>query len=184
MLLYPFFIRLSFILQCKTQVHGSETRFCQKPSSAAFSTSKEPEFYGHLSALPFQSLWKTADSPELAQGHHQRARPGLIDSCWQRWEDFCYLPAASFQVHRACPAEGTTEVTMEDPKHQETSGFGRRCTTQANSSCRGHLTCGTSWRWQQNWTQHSNSKVPSDHKVSPRLSHCPALLALTQPSNS
>lgn len=66
-------------------------------------------------------------SPELALGHHRRARSCLIDLCWQRWADFYCLPAASFQVRRVNPAEGTTEVNMV------TSGFGRGHTTQATA---------------------------------------------------
>lgn len=146
-------------------------------SQATFSTSKEPEFYCYLSVLPFWSFWKTKNSPELTQGHHRRVRPGLTDLCWQRWEDFCYLPAAFFQVHRAFPAERTTEVKMVDQEHEETSEFGRGHTTQANSFSRAWLSHGTSWQEQENWTQGSASKWPSVHVVSPGLPHCPALLA-------
>ena len=143
-----FFSRLSFILLCKPQMHGSETRFCQQTSSAAFPALKELVFCCHLSMLPFQSLWKIEDSPESAQGRHQRAISGLIDSCWQRWEDFCYLPAASFQVHRVHPAERTTQVKVADQKHQETSGFGRGHMTQANILSQDALTHSTSWQWR------------------------------------
>lgn len=114
---------LSFLLLFSTTNHR-----CMDPR-LGFQHSQALLRFQHYKNINFSVIYlccpsnppeRLENSPELRQGHHQRARSCLIDLCWQRWEDFCYPPAASFQEHTAYPAKSTTKVKVVEQEHQET----------------------------------------------------------------
>lgn len=124
--------------------------------------------------LPFQSPWKTGKFTWIKTRTSSKSKI-LSDR-------FVLAEMGRFLLSSSSLLSGTHSMSCK--KHHKGEGYGPRASgnitvgrghpTQTNSSCRGQMPLGTSWQWQQNWTQGSTSKAASDHNVSSRFPHCPA----------